>query len=99
MGIGSSPSLASVEMLEALRTPPSPVGWCFPSPTRAGKAIAATSMAKALKRAACGRGGRTGASGRKRRGAILRPVGPVRQAPRPDGPLGEVVIKETQTNE
>ncbi len=42
-------SLASVETLEVLRTLPSPVGWCFPSPTRAGKAIAATSMAKVLK--------------------------------------------------
>ena len=42
-------SPASVETLEAVRELHRPAGWCFPSPTRAGKVIAASSMAKALK--------------------------------------------------
>ena len=42
-------SPASVDTLEAVRRLHSPAGWCFPSPTRAGKAIAASSMAQALK--------------------------------------------------
>ena len=42
-------SRASVETLEAVRKLHSPVGWYFPAPTRAGKTIAATSMAKILK--------------------------------------------------
>ena len=42
-------SPASIETLEAVRELHSPAGWCFPSPTRAGKAIAASSMARALK--------------------------------------------------
>ena len=42
-------SPASVETLEAVRELHSPAGWCFPSPTRAAKAIAASSMAQALK--------------------------------------------------
>ena len=42
-------SPASVETLEAVRKLHRPAGWCFPSPTRAGKGIAASSMAKALK--------------------------------------------------
>ena len=45
---------------------------------------------RADQRAACGRGGGAGASGRKRRGEVLRPVGPVRQAAWPDGPMGRV---------
>ena len=42
-------SPASVETLEAVRKLHSPAGWCFPSPLRAGKAVAGTSMAKVLK--------------------------------------------------
>ena len=42
-------SPASVETLEAVRELHSPAGLCFPSPARAGKAIAASSMAQALK--------------------------------------------------
>ncbi len=42
-------SNTSVETLEAVRKLHSPAGWCFPAPTRAGKTIAATSMAKILK--------------------------------------------------
>ena len=42
-------SAASVETLAAVRKLHSPAGWCFPSPLRAGKAVAGTSMAKALK--------------------------------------------------
>ena len=42
-------SSASVETLEAVKKLHSPAGWCFPSPTRVGKAIAASSMAQAPK--------------------------------------------------
>ena len=42
-------SPASVETLDAVSELHSPARWCFLSPTRPGKAIAATSMAKALK--------------------------------------------------
>ena len=42
-------SPASVETLEAVRELHGPTGLCFPSPARAGKAIAASSMAQALK--------------------------------------------------
>ena len=98
-------SPASIETLDAVRELHSPAGLCFPSPTRTGKAIAASSMAQALKAiygdrctvhgfpvlvprlgeradecSACGRRGGSGASGGKRRGAVLRPVGPVREA-------------------
>ena len=45
---------------------------------------------RADQRAARRRGGGAGASGRKRRREVLRPVGPFRQAPWPDGPMGRV---------
>ena len=43
-------SPAALEALEAARSLHSPAGWCFPAPTRAGKAIHGTTLAHVLRR-------------------------------------------------
>ena len=43
-------SPAAMETLEGARSLHSPAGWCFPSPTRAGKEVHASTLAQVLRR-------------------------------------------------